>query len=142
MAFAVNNTLWNWNEPMFTNLEIRKSYPQEISQGSYQLGRQKQKQFHLQQQVISMGIPAQNAEPAYRQQTLYGQPVFETEMNEEIINKSIFNTPDPRQNKTGEHISYDNRVANMDIQAPVPNNTGMLVLIGLFGAAAFFMARG
>ena len=142
MAFAVNNTLWNWNEPMFTNLEIRKSYPQEISQGSYQLGRQKQKQFHLQQQVIPLGIPAESAEPAYRQQTLYGQPVFETEMNEEIINKSRFNTPDPRQNKTGEHISYDNRVANMDIQAPVPNNTGMLVLIGLFGAAAFFMARG
>ena len=142
MAFAVTNTLWSWDAPQFENIAIRKSYPQEISQGNYEIGRQKQKQLHIQQQVIPVGIPVQTAEPAYRQQTLYGQPVFETEMNEEIINKSRFNTPDPRQNKTGEHISYDNRVANMDIQAPVPNNTGMLVLIGLFGAAAFFMARG
>ena len=68
-------------------------------------------------------------------------PLLQTETN---IQQQKFANPDPRMNVTGTHVTYEDRLQNMDIQSGSFNYNAIIGIVGiLLGVGIIvWLARG
>ncbi len=66
------------------------------------------------------------------------------EQKEESVQLNRIAAPDPRKNVTGNHVTYENRLENMDIQEPRFNYSSVIGIVGILISVGIivWLARG
>jgi hypothetical protein len=127
------------------NINIRQSYlPTPISNASTTLTPQSSNpdksvgSYKAPIQIIHFNTPS--APPRFRERNQMN-PLLQTETN---IQQQKFANPDPRMNVTGTHVTYEDRLQNMDIQSGSFNYNAIIGIVGiLLGVGIIvWLARG
>ena len=137
MAFDLTNTLWNYNQENFQNVNVHKSLPNAPTNQAF-------------------NIPMGNSGKTYQAPVVYPQsempnaifrhqPVYDTTLDPALAHENILNQQklvgqDPRTNITGENVDFAKRIANMDIQINKMSIYPILGIAGIF-LGAILIAR-
>lgn len=132
MPFDLNNTLWNYEQPKFQNVNIHKSLPDVPTNKAFNLPMGNSGKLY-QAPVVYPNTNPKNAE--YREQPLYNETMNPTLAHENALNESHLARHDARVNITGANVPFQKRIANMDIQFNPSPIYPMIAVAGLFGIA-------
>ena len=136
MPFDLNNKLWNYNKENFQNVNVHKSLPKAPTNQAFNIPMGNSGKTY-QAPVVYPNSERVNC--IVRQQPLYNETTDPTQIHEEIINADKLAGHDARAS-LGKDISFERRIANMDIQFNKQPIYPIIAIAGLF-IGALFLAR-
>ena len=130
--------------PTYKNIEIRQSVPPTSTPSASTTltpqpsNPEKSKgEYHAPIQIIHFQTPS--SPPRFRERNIMN-PMKQQQINLAMEKIAV---PDPRMNITGNHVTYESRLENMDIQTAPFNYSAIFGIIGiLLGVVAIvWLAR-